>query len=173
LPAHAEIKYQIEPLGSNHDRVGFSCGVESLDRYLQKQARQDSDRKLASIFVLTSDGSTIAGFYSLSAQTIMADELSAALARKLPHFPLPATLLGRMAVSQTLRGQRLGEFLLMDALRRAWLATQQVASWAVIVDAKQGAREFYIRYGFIAAAQCPDRLFYPMASIAKLFQNSA
>ena len=171
MPQADETTYQIQPLGSNHDRVEFSCGVESLDRYLQRQARQDSERKLATIFVLTSDGSTIAGFYSLSAQTIMADELPAAPASKLPRFPLPATLLGRMAVSESLRGRRLGEFLLMDALRRAWLARQQVASRAVTVDAKQGAREFYIRYGFIASTQCRDRLFYPMASIAKLFPN--
>jgi predicted GNAT family N-acyltransferase len=168
-----EFTYQVQPLGSRHDRAAFSCGVESLDRYLQRQARQDSERKLATIFVLTSDGSTIAGFYSLSAQTIMADELPAPLASKLPRFPLPATLLGRLAVSEDLRGQRLGEFLLMDALRRAWLATRQVASWAVTVDAKQGSREFYIRYGFIATAQRPDHLFYPMASIAKLFPENS
>jgi predicted GNAT family N-acyltransferase len=173
LPRSAETTYQIQPLRSNHDRATFSCGVEALDRYIQKQARQDSERKLATIFVLTSDGLTVAGFYSLSAQTIMADELPAALAGKLPRFPLPATLIGRMAVSANLRGQRLGEFLLMDALRRAWLATQQVASWAVTVDAKKGARDFYLRYGFIATIQRPDRLFYPMASIAKLFADKA
>lgn len=161
--------YKIEPLGPSHDRASFTCGVESLDRYIQRQARQDADRKVATIFVLTSNGVTIAGFYSLSSQTIMADELPAPLASKQPNFPLPATLIGRMAVSESLRGQRLGEHLLMDALRRAWLATQQVASWAVTVDAKQGAREFYIRYGFIATAQRPDRLFFPMRSIAKLF----
>jgi len=102
----------------------------------------------------------------------MADELPAPLASKLPGFPLPATLIGRMAVSASLRGQRLGEYLLMDALRRAWLATQQVASWAVTVDAKQGAREFYIRYGFIATVQRPDRLFFPMGSIANLFTGT-
>ena len=89
----------------------------------------------------------------------MADELPAPLASKLPGFP-------------SLRGQRLGEYLLMDALRRAWLATQQVASWAVTVDAKQGAREFYIRYGFIATVQRPDRLFFPMGSIANLFTGT-
>jgi len=103
----------------------------------------------------------------------MADELPAALAGKLPRFPLPATLIGRMAVSANLRGQRLGEFLLMDALRRAWLATQQVALWAVTVDAKKGARDFYLGYGFIATIQRPERLFYPMASIAKLFADKA
>lgn len=164
--------YEIEPLGFRHDRASFTCGIEPLDRYIQRQARQDADRKLATIFVLTSDGVTIAGFYSLSSQTIMADELPAPLASKLPGFPLPATLIGRMAVSASLRGQRLGEYLLMDALRRAWLATQQVASWAVTVDAKQGAREFYIRYGFIAMVQRPDRLFFPMSSIANLFTGT-
>jgi predicted GNAT family N-acyltransferase len=164
--------YEIEPLGPRHDRENFTCGVEPLDRYIQRQARQDADRKLATIFVLTSDGVTVAGFYSLSSQTIMADELPAPLAHKLPGFPLPATLIGRMAVSESLRGQRLGEHLLMDALRRAWLAAQQVASWAVTVDEKQGARGFYIRYGFISTVQRPDHLFFPMGSIAKLFSGT-
>jgi predicted GNAT family N-acyltransferase len=161
--------YEIQPLGSRHDRASFACGVEPLDRYIQRQARQDADRKLATTFVLTSDGVTIAGFYSLSSQTIMAGKLPPPLASKLASFPLPTTLIGRMAISKQLRGQRLGEYLLMDALRRASLATQQVASWAVTVDAKQGAREFYLRYGFIASVQRPDRLFFLMGSIAKLF----
>jgi hypothetical protein len=31
----------IEPLTTAHDRTGFYCGVDALDRYIQKQARQD------------------------------------------------------------------------------------------------------------------------------------
>jgi predicted GNAT family N-acyltransferase len=57
-------------------------------------------------------------------------------------------------------------------LRRAWLASQQIASWAMTVDAQQGARKFYIRYGFIATVQRPDHLFFPMGSIAKLFTGT-
>jgi predicted N-acetyltransferase YhbS len=97
---------------------------------------------LAAIFVLTQDSKTTSGFYTLSAHSIQASELPLDLAKKLPRFPLPVTLLGRMAVAQSLQGQGWGEFLLLHALERAWHSSRQVASYAVVVDAKAGARDF-------------------------------
>jgi predicted GNAT family N-acyltransferase len=169
VPEQHTAKYKIEPFASHHDRTAFSCGVAALDTYIQKQAGQDLERRLAAIFVLTIDGKSIAGFYALSASTILAEDLPPDQAKRLPRFPLPVTLLGRMAVQQTLHRQRLGEFLLTDALKRAWDGSKQIASWAVTVDAKQGARDFYIKHGFIPTASLPDRLFYPMKTIEKLF----
>lgn len=164
-------EYKIEVLGPQHDRSAFSCGVAALDSYMQRQARQDAERNLAAVFVLTSDGKTIAGFYTLSAHSILAADLPETHAKKLPRFPLPVTLLGRMGVSKTLHGQRLGEFLLMHALERAWIGSQQVASWAMVVDAKAGARDFYLKLDFIPLPSQPDRLFLPMATIKKLFDT--
>jgi len=161
--------YIIEPLGPNHDRAAFSCGVPSLDEYLQRQASQDQKRNLAAAFILTPDGKSVAGFYTLSAHAIEADRLPDDLARKLPRFPIPATLLGRMAIAQTMRGQGLGEFLLLHSLERALQASRQVASWAVLVDAKEGAREFYIKHDFIPFPGQPNRLFLPMKTIEKMF----
>jgi predicted GNAT family N-acyltransferase len=166
-----EVEYRIEPLGSNHDRGAFSCGVASLDAYIQRQARQDLERKLAAVFILTPDSKTIAGYYTLSAHSILAADLPDAMAKKLPRFPLPVALLGRMAVSQSLRGQGLGEFLLMHALERAWLGSRQVASWAVVVDAKMGTRDFYLKYDFAPLPSQPDRLLLPMKTIEKLFAS--
>ena len=34
----------IEPLNADHDRSEFHCGVEMLDQYLKKQAKQDVKR---------------------------------------------------------------------------------------------------------------------------------
>ncbi len=36
--------FVIEALGAKHDRECFSCGVEALDRYFQKQVTQDVRR---------------------------------------------------------------------------------------------------------------------------------
>ncbi|HEV2276333.1 MAG TPA: GNAT family N-acetyltransferase [Acidobacteriaceae bacterium] len=166
-----EIQYKIEPLGTRHDRAAFSCGVPALDIYLLRQARQDLDRNLAAVFILTLDSKTVAGFYTLSAHSIQAADLPEKWARKLPRFPLPVTLLGRMAVSQSLHGQRLGEFLLMDALKRAWLGSSQVASWAIVVDAKEGARDFYLKHDFAPLPSQPDRLILPMRTIERLFAS--
>lgn len=161
--------YRVEPLNTQHQRAAFNCGTAELDSYLQRQARQDLDRDLAAVFVLTDDGETLAGFYTLSAHSIAAAELPQDSAKKLPRFPLPVTLLGRMAVSKALQGERLGEFLLMHALERAWMASQQVGSWAVVVDAKAGVREFYLKYGFIPFPSNFSRLFLPMRTIEILF----
>ncbi len=169
MPEQHTREYRIEPFASHHERTAFSCGIAALDTYIQKQAGQDLERRLAAIFVLTADGKNIAGFYSLSASSILAEDLPAGQAKKLPRFPLPVTLLGRMAVQQTLHGQRLGEFLLTDALKRAWDGSKQITSFAVTVDAKQGARDFYIKHGFIPTVSRPDRLSYPMKTIEKLF----
>jgi len=165
------VEYRIEPLGSNHDRAAFSCGVAALDTYIQRQARQDLERKLAAVFILTADSKTIAGFYTLSAHSVLAADLPDAMAKRLPRFPLPVTLLARMAVSHSLRGQGLGEFLLMHALERAWLGSRQVASWAVVVDAKMGTRDFYLKYDFTALPLQPDRLLLPMKTIERLFAS--
>jgi len=166
-----KLDHRIEPLGSRHDRAAFSCGVAALDIYIQRKARQDMERNLAAVFVLTSDGKTIAGFYTLSAHSIHAADLPEELTSKLPRFPLPLTLLRRMAVSQSSPGQGFGEFLLMHALERTWLGSQQVASWAVVVDAKLGARAFYLKYGFVPLPLKPDRLFLPMKTIERLFTS--
>ena len=80
-----KLDYRIEPLGSRHDRAAFSSGVAALDIYIQRQARQDMERNLAAVFVLTSDGKTIAGFYTLSAHSIHAAELPDELTGKLSH----------------------------------------------------------------------------------------
>jgi len=156
---------RIEPLGPNHDRAAFSCGNPELDRYIRQQAGQDSKRKLAAVYIATADGLSVPGFYTLSAESILAADLPAEFGKRMPRFPLPVTLLGRMAVAQTLQGQGLGEFLLLDALDRASNASRQVASWAVVVDTKAGAREFYLQHGFIPLATNTDRLFYPMKTV--------
>jgi predicted GNAT family N-acyltransferase len=81
-----------------------------------------------------------------------------------------ATLLGRLAVSSDFRGQRLGERLLTDALHRALGSSKQIASAAVVVDAKdEHAITFYTKYGFIELPSVNRRLFLPMGTIEQLF----
>jgi len=166
--------FRVEVLG-DHDRSAFSCGVEPLDRYLKQQAGQDARRNVAVPFVLVAADQRIAGYYTLSATALKGDDLPPELVKKLrlPRYPeLPATMLGRLAVDSGFRGQRLGEFLLLHALRRAWIGSQQVASLGVIVDAKdESARQFYLHYHFLSFPENPRRLFLPMKTVAALFAS--
>lgn len=164
-------EYRVEPLSATHDRTGFHSGVPELDRYLLHQAGQDARRKVAVPFVLVDRTGAVAGYYTLSAYGIRLTELPEVLAKKLPRYPLlPATLLGRLAISLEYRGRRLGRFLLMDALHRSWKATGEVASVGVVVEAlNDGARAFYRHHEFVSLRDHPDRLFLPMATIEKAF----
>jgi hypothetical protein len=62
--------FRVELLGRAHDRAAFSCGIEPLDNYLQKQASQDVAKHAAVCFVLTPDGKTVAGYYTLSQYSV-------------------------------------------------------------------------------------------------------
>jgi predicted GNAT family N-acyltransferase len=163
--------FRIEPLGPAHDRAAFSCGIEALDRYLHTQASQDVQKHAAVCFVLTPDGTTVTGYYTLSQYAVDLVKLPAEVAKRLPKYPeVPATLLGRLAVSQNYRGQKLGEFLLMDALYRCWQQSKWVASAAVVVDAKnEAARRFYEHFDFLSLPGSPHRLFLPVRTIGTLF----
>jgi predicted GNAT family N-acyltransferase len=163
---------RIEALGKNHDRSAFDCGSAALNRYLQQQARQDADKLVAAPFVLTlAPSHQVLGYYTLSASLVNAGELPEATAKKLPRYPqLPVTLLGRLAVDQSMRGQGIGQFLLMDALHRSLEAAAQIASMAVLVDTKDEAAEaFYRHFSFISLQEQPRRLFLPMKTVAGLF----
>ncbi|MCI2808932.1 GNAT family N-acetyltransferase [Eoetvoesiella caeni] len=163
----------IGPLEKTHERKSFDCGHEDLNRYLREQARQDAEKRVAAPFVFTQPGDPkVLGFYTLSSSIISADELPVELMKRLPRYgQLPVTLLGRLAVDRSAGGQGVGEFLLVDALRRSLETAQQIAAMAVIVDAKnERAESFYRHFDFQPFQQTPLRLFLSMAQIAKLFE---
>lgn len=167
-----KLHFVIEPLGPKHDRATFLCGVEALDAYIRKQAGQDLKKRAAVPFVITPDGKTIAGFYTLSQYAVQLDAVPPDVAKKLPKYPVvPATLLGRLAVSTAFRGQGLGVMLLMDALYRALLHSGELASAGIVVDAKDAAAlAFYKKYGFLELPKVERRLFLPMGTVEKLFR---
>nr|WP_299407655.1 GNAT family N-acetyltransferase [Acaryochloris sp. IP29b_bin.148] len=114
---------------------------------------------------------SVLAYYTLSAYTIDISSLDTALAKRLPRYPqLPTTLLGRLAVDQQQQGQRFGELMLVDALKRALITSQQVASLAVVAEAlNERAVNFYTKYGFHPFRHHPMKLYLPMKSIAALF----
>lgn len=176
MPDPAPAKFRIEPLDRRrHDRAAFSCGAEPLDRYLKQQAGQDIEKRAAAVFVLTPDGATVAGYYTLSQYAVAPGELPEPVIRKLklPRYPeLPATLLGRLARSSAFKGQKLGELLIMDGLHRALDHGRHVASIGVIVDAKDHrASLFYQSYGFAELPHHPNRLFLPMETVSGMFRR--
>ena len=165
-------EYRVEALSASHNRAAFHSGALELDHYLHHQAGQDARRKVAAPFVMLGDNSAILGYYTLSGYSVQLSELPEAIAQRLPRYPLlPATLLGRLAVSSSHRGQNLGRFLLMDALYRSWRNTSEVASVGVVVEAlDQAAKAFYLHHEFVQLQDHPNKLFIAMATIERAFR---
>jgi predicted N-acetyltransferase YhbS len=161
--------FPIKPFGPHHDRPGFCSGNEDLDRYFRERVRKDIEAEVAAAFVMA-DGPSVLGYYTLSSHSVERSALPETIVKKLklPKYPLiPATLMGPLAVDLKHQGRRLGEILLMDGLDRSYRHSRQVASFAVVVDAKENAVDFYRRYGFL---QLPSgtRMFIPMTTLKNL-----
>jgi GNAT superfamily N-acetyltransferase len=152
-------------LDEQHDRVSFTCGVESLDRYFKTQAGQDVRRKENAVFVLSAEDNParVLGYSTLCAMAVCQGEVSEAARKHIPRYPLvSATLIGRLAVATEYQGQRLGAVLLADALQRAFESASTVGSSMVVVEAlDEPAAGFYGAHGFV---RLPDslRLVLPM-----------
>jgi GNAT superfamily N-acetyltransferase len=114
----------------------------------------------------------VLGYYTLSAYGVRVAELPPDVATKLPRYPLiPATLLGRLAVSREHHGQKLGKLLLMDALHRSWKNSGQVASVGVVAEAiDELARKFYLHHEFVPLPEHPRKLFIAMGTVQKVFR---
>ncbi|HDL84746.1 MAG TPA: N-acetyltransferase [Candidatus Acetothermia bacterium] len=164
---------RIEALASHHDRCGFSCGVDSLDRYLRTQAGLDVRRKANGVFILTEPDKpdVVLGYYTLCATTLAQGDVPRGARKHIPRYPLvSATLIGRLAVSGARQGERLGAMLLADAVRRAYTSADTVGSSMLVVDAiSERAAAFYEGNGFM---RLPDslRLVLPMQVIQRLVE---
>lgn len=158
----------IAPLNPIHDRSGFQCGVEALDRYLKKQATQDIKRRISQVFVATKPDNPkkVIGYYTLSTLSIELNQLPEKFSRKLPKHPVPAVLVGRLAVFKAAQGHGVGKMLLVDAIKRTLAVSDQIAIYAMTVDAlNNNAKGFYEQFGFTRLSdECP-RLFLPLKSI--------
>ncbi len=164
---------KVELLAAHHDREGFSCGVDSLDRYFRTQASQDVRRKSNAVFILVDPGQryVVLGFHTLCATGVEQGDVPAQARRHIPRYPLvSATLVGRLAVSEAHQREGLGAILLGDAVRRAHASAITVGSSMLVVDAiSERAAAFYEGNGFV---RLPDslRLVLPMHAIQRLLE---
>ena len=160
----------IEELAAGHDRSAFSCGHESLDHFLKHYAGQNQRTGVSRTFVAVKAGATVVhGYYSLAAGAVALEKLTDEQRKRLPRYPVPVAHLGRLAVCRTSQGQRLGEYLLMDALRRIEAASQTLGIHAVEVIAIDGAaRRFYLKYGFAELRDDPHHLYISLAKVRAL-----
>jgi GNAT superfamily N-acetyltransferase len=128
----------------------FSCGEETLDRWLRACAGQNQQRDAARTFVTTEPDGKVAGYYTLVAAQVEHEQATSGVRQGLSrHFPIPVALIARLAVTAHHQSAGLGRSFLLDALQRVLRASDQLAIRAVTVDAVDDrAASFYRRLGF-------------------------
>ena len=165
---------RVEALGRHHDRAGFACPTGNLGTYLRERANQDVKCGAAAVFVGVdpSAPAKILGYYTLSSFSLKLQDIPTPYQRPLARYPdVGVTLLGRLAVDITCRGQHLGEFLLFDALRRVVLSSSTIATVALVVDALEGSETFYTHYGFMHLGG--QRYWLPLDTARLLVQKQS
>jgi predicted GNAT family N-acyltransferase len=129
-------------------RDSFDCEKPSLNNFLKQYARQADERNTARTFVaLDEENKKIAGYVSL-ANTSLEKQAATGLIKTTVN-PIPALLIGRLAVDVNYRGRRLGEKLLVFAFEKALAINEMSGIQAIVVDTIDAdAEAFYDKYGF-------------------------
>jgi GNAT superfamily N-acetyltransferase len=174
-----------QPLTSSDAASGFECEHEALNRFFRQEAGQNQRRDMSRTWILRRpedqpDLPRILGYYTLTVGTVERASLPEGMIRRLPRYPIPAVVIGRLARHLRVKGQGYGEVLLDDAHRRALHVSTQVGAAVLVVDAKDPrAYDFYRGFGYeLLLMSAPDaelwprRLFLPMATLRKSFEVS-
>ncbi len=147
----------IEPTDST---VSFDSGEASLDRYLADRALANHVSGFARCYVcIDSESGHVVGYYTLSAVAAEHAELPGRARRNAPN-PVPAVLLGRLAVDRLAQGSGLGRLLVRDAILSTLAAADRIGVRLLIVHALHDeAAAFYAALGFKPSPTDPHHLY--------------
>lgn len=165
-------RWNFLPIDKKYQRDSFDCGYPVLNDYLKKYARANHNKGIAKTFVAipTSGRLKVDGYYTVNSSVIEYESMPDSFKRGIPAYPLPAVLIGKLAVDNPVQGQGLGREMLVNALIRAVRASQEIGIFAVRVDAIDlKAKEFYLKHEFIPFQDKKLSLFLPMETILREF----
>jgi GNAT superfamily N-acetyltransferase len=149
-----------------HDRASFSCGEPTLDVYLRQRAGQHHRDGIATTHVVAKEDAPakILGYCSLAAAQLNLADLQQPDRLRLPHYPIPAIRIGRLAVGKTAQRLGIGRLLLGHAVNCALGVRKQLGVRVLVVDALHDkAAAFYRLYGFRTTTDDTATLYLPLA----------
>jgi GNAT superfamily N-acetyltransferase len=159
-----------EPLAPDHALDGFDSGVPTLDAWIRTRARPNEAAGASRTFVIADgeEGRNVVGYYSLAAASIMHGQATGKVKRNMPE-PVPAILIGRLALDRRLQGRGHGISLLQDAVLRIVGAAEMVGVRAILVHAmSEDARRFYERFGFRVSPIEPMTLMMTVGEVVHM-----
>ncbi|MGL4177751.1 MAG: GNAT family N-acetyltransferase [Dermatophilaceae bacterium] len=155
---------QPRPIDATDDTAGFDSGEPSLGRYLANRALTNHLAGHARCYVCVDDGTdTVLGYYTLSAVAVEHAALPGRVRRNAPD-PVPAVLLGRLAIATKCQGAGLGRLLVRDAILSTLAAADRVGVRMMLVHAlHERAAGFYRSLGFAPSPTDPLHLYLLLA----------
>lgn len=151
---------------SIHERSSFTCGEESLDRWLKEHSSQAEKRDSARTYVVSDDHQRVLGYYSICAFSVESAEAPPTV--RAGAYPIPSVLLARLAVDEREQGTGLGSVLLLHALLVAARVADAIGARMMVVHAlHEKAAAFYAANGFKPFEADPLTLYLPMQDIRK------
>ena len=137
------------PLVESDDRSLFDCGRESLNLWFRRHAWSNQANDFSRVTVIVDLATNrIIGYVTLSAAQIERAFLPKPQQRNRPD-PVPATLLGQLAIDKAHQGHGHAASLLVFALKTALRASGSIGSAGVLTHPlDDSVRGFYRRWGF-------------------------
>ncbi len=146
-------------LDPRHDREQFDSGEPVLDGWLRRYAGQNRRRDTAATWVIADADDVVVAYASVAMTGIDRSAAPEVLAKGAPD-PVPALLLGRLAVDHRYANVGVGTALAAHVLATAVELNHKAACRAVVVTAlTEHARTWWERFGFRPLAPNePDQL---------------
>jgi len=111
------------------------------------------------------------GFYALAAGSVEHATAAKPLKRNMPK-PIPAIILGRLAVDSEYQGQGIGAGLLQDAIYRALNVAQDIGARILLCHAiDENARKFYLKHGFLESPVEDLTVMLDLAKVPPLLRH--
>ena len=170
FPAAQKPYSQPRPIESGDNLAAFDCGKPPLNDFLKQQALKN-EGKASRTYVVSAqtgeDASRVVAYYTLAAGAVSHDDAPGWAKRNMPD-PLPAIVLGRLAVDRKHQGKALGAHLLREAIQRTLESSTQIGVRVLIVHAiDDEAINFYVPFGFRRFPTDSRTLFLPVETLAK------
>lgn len=151
-----------EHLTAQHDVAAFDSGVPPLDDWLKRHALANETAGASRTYVVCV-GRRVVGYYALATGAVTHARTIGRVRRNMPD-PVPAMVLGRLAVDHAFQGRGIGEGLLRDAILRTLQAAELAGIRAILVHAiSEDAKRFYERHGFVESPVDPMTLMITIA----------
>ena len=165
--------YKIESLDQAHLINDFDCGDEKKNKFLKEFSLQNNKGGLGRTYVavIPEEDKKVYGYYTISSSSVKFENLPPS--KHLPRYPLPAILIGKLAIDKTAQKQGLGTALLFNALKRATTVAEEIGVFLIEIKAvNEKAKNMYVKIGFLEMSDEPLKLYLGIKKVRQLLIES-